>query len=860
MNTNAVESTEERTLAFPGIEGESNTSAKPIRLTVVMTHPVQYCAPWFRQIARDCGGLELTVLYATQPTPEQQGVGFGKAFTWDTSLTDGYQCRIVRPPNDGDSVHSDDFWGLDVAEISEAIHETRPDVVLITGWYSVTLVRALRACRRLKIPVLYRGDTNLRNAPTGWRRLAWQAKTRLLLRQFDAFLSVGQRVTEYLRYFRVPAEKIHHSPHCVDNDHFANLAQPFQSAMGRRTARQEFGFDDSDFVVLFAGKLEEKKRPLDAIRAVAAMDGKSKMLIVGSGPLEDECKREAEKLGVPCRWAGFLNQSELGKAYAVADCLALPSGTETWGLVVNEAMATGLPCIVSDQVGCGPDLIERDKTGRVFRCGDIVGLAAALASVRRQTLAGFDWRIHCKRKIAKYSLAVASGGLFNACKKASSLKGSRVPSLAERRSPTRVLALCGHMVKVAGMERMTFEVLRVLEEAGVPRHCVVNSWEHHRISTLVKAVGASQSIGRYSETLDRHARNPIALMRMSWDVAATSAGLLRDAFRFRPTHILAPEFMSIVRNAPALLVLKSLGIQVILHVHNAPDLSPFYRRLWSRLIDPLVHKFICVSDYVAAEVVDVGVTPSKVKRIYNTVPFRNEAADSTATRQRNRIIFVGQIIPPKGVHILIDALRLLVSAGHDVLLDVVGEMAEWEPPAYLGYQQSLVDRAELPELKGRVRFLGYREDIPELIAEAGIHCCPSLPEQREAFGLVNIEAKQAGVPSVVTPTGALSELIRHKQDGWVASGVSAEALAEGIAYYLADEDRRIRAGAAAKTSVQHFRQEEFARQWQDIMEINAAIQRTETERPLLSSRRPAPPLRTQRLLGLQAHISKVVIR
>ena len=146
---------------------------RPIRLTVVMTHPVQYYSPWFRHIAAQAQDIELTVLYATEPTPSQQGVGFDRPFTWDVPLTEGYHCRIVRPPRPDESVHSDAFRGLDVPEISEALAESRPDVVLISGWYSITLLRALWACRRRGIPVLYRGDTHLGSAPAGWRRAAW---------------------------------------------------------------------------------------------------------------------------------------------------------------------------------------------------------------------------------------------------------------------------------------------------------------------------------------------------------------------------------------------------------------------------------------------------------------------------------------------------------------------------------------------------------------------------------------------------------------------------------------------------------------------------------------------------------------
>src|SRR5206468_7677570 len=108
---------------------------------------------------------------------------------------------------------------------------------------------------------------------------------------------------------------------CVDNNFFAASAASYQTANGRAAARVSFGLNVEDFVVLFVGKLESKKRPLDLVRAVARLGPRASLLVVGTGELEQQCRNEAEKLGVHVAWAGFLNQSELGRAYAVADCL-----------------------------------------------------------------------------------------------------------------------------------------------------------------------------------------------------------------------------------------------------------------------------------------------------------------------------------------------------------------------------------------------------------------------------------------------------------------------------------------------------------------------------------------------------------
>ena len=185
----------------------------PLRLTVVMTHPVQYYAPWFRHIDARCRELDLTVIYATQPTPAQQGEGFGVGFEWDVPVLDGYRCRVLRPARPSDSVRSDRFRGVDVPEIGEAIRESAPDVVLIPGWHSITLVRALGACRRARLPVLYRGDTHLGNAPARLAPHPVGGEDRALaavLRRLPERGPAGRRVPRTLR--RAPSEDLQHAP------------------------------------------------------------------------------------------------------------------------------------------------------------------------------------------------------------------------------------------------------------------------------------------------------------------------------------------------------------------------------------------------------------------------------------------------------------------------------------------------------------------------------------------------------------------------------------------------------------------------------------------------------------------------
>ena len=790
----------------------------PIRLTVVMTHPVQYDAPWFRAIAARSPEIDLTVLYATEPTPSQQGVGFDRAFAWDTALTEGYRCRVVRPPRAGDNVHSDAFQGLDVPEIARALEETDPQVVLIGGWQSVTLLRALWACRRHGIPVLYRGDSHRGSGPHDWRRPLWALRTWALLRGFSGHLSVGKRARDYLRSFGVPSARILASPHAVDNAHFAASAVPHQDPAARARARAARGFGPDDFVVLFVGKIEAKKRPGDVIEAAARLGPRAALLMVGAGPLERSCREQAAALGVRAWWAGFLNQSQLGEAYAIADCLVLPSDWgETWGLVVNEAMATGLPCVVSDRVGCGPDLVVPGVTGDVVPFGDVPALSAALQKLRKARDAGADFSAACRGRVALYSHEAATTGLVAACQE--------VITRRARGSSPRVLVCCGHMSMVSGLERMTFEVLRVLRSHGASVHCVVNTWanwdrprETHPIAAMAERIGASWSTGYYWYGFERRPRSPWALARLAWDIAMTSGGLLRDAWRFRPTHVLLPDYLAAPRNAPALALLRLAGCRVILRVGNAPEPGHFYRRVWRWGVMPFVDRFVCNSRFTETALLAHGIPADRVSRIYNCAPSRAPSdGRSDAPGERRRVIYVGQIIHGKGLDLALDAVAILAARGHDVGLDVVGDVDGWAPPDGVEYRRALVARSGQADLAGRVRFLGVREDVADLLSRAAILVCPSRPELREGFGVVVAEAKLAGIPSVVGPSGALPELIEHGVDGWVAEEATGDALAEGLEYFLKDETRLRRAGEAARRSSGRFSRERFAEAWWSVL-------------------------------------------
>lgn len=786
---------------------------RPIRLTALMTHPIQYMSPWFRHIAVYRPGLDLTVLYGALPDMAQQGAGFGKAFAWDVPLTDGYRFEVCSDAK-VTSFESDHFRGIDVDDIERRLAETRPDVVLIPGWHSIMQARALRACRRSGVPVLYRGDSTLFSGPRGLVRPLWSLRTHYWLRRFDGYLSVGAYADEYLRAFGIPDPLIARSPHCVDNRRFEDEAARLRGGDGRAAARQAVGANASDFVVLFAGKFQERKRPMDAVRAVARLSRSALLMMAGDGPLLEACRAEAERLGVRLACLGFVNQSELPTAFAAADCVLVPSAWESWGLIVNEALASGVPCVLTTSVACAPDLIVEGETGHAVKPGDVAAMAACLDSVRQRIAAGHDFARRCREQVETCSLSVAAEGLDVLCRRI-------VAQRSAGTGRTSIVACCGAMVSVYGVERMTFELLRGLREHGAVVQCIVNSWDSSRIADLATSIGASWTPGYYLAAFRFRGARQIA--HLSWDIGRVSARLLRECRRRRATHVFIPDMAAAIWNWPALALLRLLGVMVIARLGNAPEDLPVHRFLWGRVINAVVTRFLPNSRFTAAALEATGVPAAKMQIIGNTWPMRAETVRSHTppTKQHGRIIYVGQLIPPKGCDRLLEAAGTLVQRGHDITVDVVGDTSRWEPDGWRGYIERLHERAAKADLDGRVRFLGAREDVPALMAAAVVHCFPSLTSTREGFGIVTLEAKVAGIPSVVTPSGALPESIEHRRDGWVCADDSVEALAEGLSFFLADPETAADAGARALRSADRFSRERRIVQWLDAFGMEA---------------------------------------
>lgn len=382
-----------------------------MRVGVLVSHPVQYYSPWFRVLAHR---VNLQVYYAYRPTPEQQGSGFGHAFTWDVDLLSGYPHAFLT--NRATRPGTDHFFGCDTPEIEEVIRTGHFDAFIVSGWYLKCYWQAVRACKRNNIPVLVRGDSQLSSANVKLKEWLKRIIYPTILNQFAGFLAPGKRNAEYLQVYGIPRERIFHVPHCVDVQWFATQTENCDAERAR--LRRRLGDSTGERLVLFVGKLIHKKRPSDLLAAVARLTLLGEKVIgvfVGAGELREPLERQMQELQIDCRFEHFKNQTELPLYYASCAILVLPSeSSETWGLVVNEAMACGTPAVVSDAVGCAPDLIEEGRTGFSYPVGNVDALAAKIADLLQRRRMGFDFASELRRKMQSYDLPIAAQNTLDA--------------------------------------------------------------------------------------------------------------------------------------------------------------------------------------------------------------------------------------------------------------------------------------------------------------------------------------------------------------------------------------------------------------------------------------------------------------
>ncbi len=387
-----------------GIEPSKNAFLK---VAIIASHPVQYYAPIFRYLSKM---VDLTVYYTQSASQKHQAdAGFGVPFSWDIDLLSGYKYIFLN--NVSSAPNPSSFKGADTPDIGPILRKGQYDSIIVMGWYLKSFIQAIIAAKLIGVPVIIRGDNQLGMSAGKFKRLVRVLGLPIFLRLFDAVCYVGIKNYNYYRNYKYPVSRLFHSPHCVDVKRFRAAAK----TEVRTKMRNELGIKNES-IVLFSGKLVDFKRPLDAVEAVAHLCKRGmqvSLMIAGSGKCEDLVLNRAQELNVSIYNLGFQNQTKMPAVYAAADILLLPSNSrETWGLVVNEAIACGTPVVLSESVGSSPDLGADGYVGRLYKTGDPFAAAIAIEA----TINNIPTEKEIRYVSDKFSIEKACEGIISAVK------------------------------------------------------------------------------------------------------------------------------------------------------------------------------------------------------------------------------------------------------------------------------------------------------------------------------------------------------------------------------------------------------------------------------------------------------------
>jgi glycosyltransferase involved in cell wall biosynthesis len=344
------------------------------RVALVESHVIQYHDPFFRLLAA-APDVDLTVLFCSRDGAEMyHDTDMQTTLRWDLDLLQGYRHRFLRNFGSGEGA----LRLINPGIVPELLFGRYDAAILFLGWGTITSLLAVAACRASGTPLMLFGDSAHPPPEDTTLRQIRAGAMRALIGMSDAILPCGNLNAEYYKHYGADPSRFFLVPWAIDNARFS-AASRFEP--GERDAlRARMGIRPDQTAFVFSAKFIERKQPMILLRALDAMRNRDRAaaIFLGHGKLREEMERFVREHGLNVHFAGFVNQSQMPQLYAAGDAFVLASTFEPRGTVVNEAMASGLPLIVTDVFGAIGDIVREGENALVFRPGDVGALAAHL--------------------------------------------------------------------------------------------------------------------------------------------------------------------------------------------------------------------------------------------------------------------------------------------------------------------------------------------------------------------------------------------------------------------------------------------------------------------------------------------------
>jgi glycosyltransferase involved in cell wall biosynthesis len=383
-------------------------------MIILLSHPIQYVSPLLKELATH---IKIKVYYYGGNSALIEDIGFGQKVSWDIPLLDGYDYEFLKNSSSSKGMNTRFFDAFNWS-VFKLLRKSEDKVIIVNGWAYLSDWFVFLAAK------LY-GKKVWMRAEMPWNQEELKSKSfkksiKFLLFKYvifkyfiDKFLYIGSQNKKYYLMHGVKASRLIFAPYAVDNQRFQGLKTNGSSA------RQKWDINEKQIIILYSGKLIDKKRPLDLLKSFHKLnDANTVLFYMGDGPLRGEIEEYIAKQQIKnVIISGFINQSEIATIYSMADLFVMCSGIgETWGLSVNEAMNFSLPVIVSSTCGSSFDIVENGVNGYVFKEGDINALSDSLHSVVNDTILREKMGVASKEKINQFSHQVTCENIITVLK------------------------------------------------------------------------------------------------------------------------------------------------------------------------------------------------------------------------------------------------------------------------------------------------------------------------------------------------------------------------------------------------------------------------------------------------------------
>ncbi|MHB8643719.1 MAG: glycosyltransferase family 4 protein [Gaiellaceae bacterium] len=698
-----------------------------MKIALLTEIPAPYRIPLFNALATT-PEIDLEVLFLADRDPRRQYPVYEHEFL--------FRRRVLT----GAGLVARGRWIVFSRGTKRALDRFDPDIVLLGGWNQPAFWTGLRWARKRNRPVVLWVESTARDERSGNPVL--EGLKRRAVATAAAFLVPGSAAREYVESLGVSRERIVVAPNAVD-------LSIFSVDVDRR------GRDGCTF--LYVGRFSQEKGVDVLLRAFR--DAPGRLVLAGSGPQEEQVRALADDR---VELLGHVPRERLPDLYARADCLVLPSRSEAWGMVLNEAAAAGLPLVATEAAGGGYDLIEQSINGYRVPVEDERALSEAL----RKVAADPDWRVSAGERSRELT-AGYTGDAWAAA----------VADLVRRYGPTERAPVRAAPARIA-----------LLTEIPAP----------YRIP-LFNALAATKDVDLrvlFLSERDPRRQYPVyeeefrfdrrvlsgagAVARGRWVMLSRGAG--RELDEFDPDIVLLggwnqPAFWTGLRWA------RRHGRPVVLWVestlHDERSGSFVLERLKRRAVGT-ASGFLVPGRAALEYVESLGVSPERIVIAPNAVDLSIFSVEvDRHDRDECTFLYVGRLSAEKGLDVLLRAFehvpgRLLIAGS--------------------GPQEAELRAAT----NGRVQLLGQvaREDLPALYAQAD---CFVLPSRSEPWGMVLNEAAAAGLPLVASEAaGAGYDLIEDGVNGYRVPVDNTEALAGALTKVARDPVWRVRAGERSR--------------------------------------------------------------